>query len=77
MGELFERPRTGNKCELGCVTRNVSSTSPSGGPGGRAEGLSLGGNTSFGSLLSPEDIFLDDNRRLLWVGCVQSSTSSI
>lgn len=68
MGELFARPRTGNKCELGCVTRNVSSTSPSGGPGGKAEGLNLpwvDGNTSFGSLLSPEGIFLDDNRRLL------------
>lgn len=56
------------------MTWNVSSTSASGGPGGRLGEWRNGGDDD--SLNS--DAFLEDIRRLLGcVGCVQSSTSSI
>jgi hypothetical protein len=79
LGELFARARVGNRCELGgCVTSKVSSTSASGGAGGRADGLNLpvAWNASLVSL-SLSAFFPDTLRLLLCVGCVQSSTSSM
>ncbi len=61
------------------MTINVSSTSGSGGPGGSDDGLSLDGLMTPGSLAPWLSVgnFLADSLRLLVLGCVQSSTSSM
>lgn len=78
-GELLARPRVGKRREFGgCVTSKVSSTSASGGTGGRADGLGPGDVVGNVSLPSASPGFFPESRRLFpWLGCVQSSTSSM
>lgn len=64
------------------MTRKVSSTSVSGGPdaitGGNAGGLFMGVMADRPSLGAFSiETFLEEARRLFWLGWVQSSTSSM
>lgn len=74
------RGRAGNKWEVGgCVMLNDSSTSARGGPGGigGCAGVTIVDLRSF-SGSDTADTFLKLGLRLLiWLDCVQSSTSSM
>jgi hypothetical protein len=77
VGEEFARVRTGLKRWGGRFTRNESSNSTWGGSGGMLA-VSADGIGAFDSFSGDVGVFLEDTRRLLdWLGCVQSSTSSM
>jgi hypothetical protein len=75
VGEEFARVRTGLNKWAGRLTRNESSTSAWGGSGGMDVSA---GDITFGSFSADMGAFREDTRRLFdWLGCVQSSTSSM
>lgn len=76
VGEEFARVRTGLNRWGGRLTRNESSTSACGGSGGILGASTV--DTTFGSFSVDVEVFREDTRRLFdWLGCVQSSTSSM